>query len=66
MKTLQIRNVSGKPANPSCQKIYIYIYRPERINLAEEESNSLLTNCKEVEKELNNFFVNAIGPVGKK
>ena len=64
MKTLQIRNISGKPANPSCQKIYIY--RPERINLAEEENNSLLTNCKEVEKELNNFFVNAIGPVGKK
>ena len=32
------------------------IHLPERINLTEEENNSLLTNCEEVEKELNNFF----------
>ena len=31
----------------------------ERINLA-EENNSLLTNCEEVAKEMNNFFVNAV------
>ena len=31
------------------QKKYIY---PERMNLTEEESNSLLTNCEEVAKEL--------------
>ena len=30
----------------------------ERINLTEEENSSLLTNCKEVIKELNNFFAN--------
>ena len=33
---------------------------PEAINLTEEENNSLLTNCEEVAKELNNFFANAI------
>ena len=33
---------------------------PERINLTEEENNSLLTNCEEVAKELNNFFANAV------
>ena len=32
----------------------------QRINLTEEESNFLLTNCKEVAKELNNFFANAV------
>ena len=32
----------------------------ERINLTEEESNSLLTNCEEVAEELNNFFANAV------
>ena len=32
----------------------------EAINLTEEENNSLLTNCEEVAKELNNFFANAI------
>ena len=31
----------------------------ERINLA-EENNSLLANCEEVAKEMNNFFVNAV------
>ena len=36
------------------------IHLPERINFTEEESNSLLTNCKEVAKELNNFFANAV------
>ena len=33
---------------------------PERINLTEEENNSLLTNCEEVAKELNNVFANAV------
>ena len=33
---------------------------PERIHLTKEENNSLLTNCKEVAKELNNFFANAV------
>ena len=33
---------------------------PERINLTEEENNSLLTNCEEVAKELNNFFANVV------
>ena len=33
---------------------------PERINLTEEESNSLLTNYEEVAKELNNLFANAV------
>ena len=32
------------------------IHLPERINLTEDKNNSLLTNCKEVAKELNNFF----------
>ena len=36
------------------------ILLPERINLTEEESNSLLTNCEEVAEELNNFFANAV------
>ena len=36
------------------------IHLPERINLTEEENNSLLTNCKEAAKELNNFFANAV------
>ena len=31
-----------------------------RIYLTEEENNSLLTNCEEVAKELNNFFANAV------
>ena len=36
------------------------ILLPERINLTEEGSNSLLTNCEEVAEELNNFFANAV------
>ena len=36
------------------------VYLPERINLTEEENNSLLTNCEEVTKELKNFFANAV------
>ena len=36
------------------------IHLPEIINLAKEENNSLLTNCEEVTKELNNFFANAV------
>ena len=36
------------------------IHLPERISLTEEENNSLLTNCKEAAKELNNFFANAV------
>ena len=35
------------------------IHLPERINITEEENHSLLTNCKEVVKELNNFIENA-------
>ena len=31
-------------------------YFPERINLTEEENNSLLTNYEEVAKELNTIF----------
>ena len=33
---------------------------PERINITKEENNSLLTYCKEVAKELNNLFGNAL------
>ena len=33
---------------------------PERINITEEENNSLSKNCEEVVKELNNFFPNAV------
>ena len=36
------------------------IHFPERINLTEEENNSLLINCEEVAKELNKFFANAV------
>ena len=36
------------------------IHFSQRINLTEEESNSLLTNCEEVAKELNNFLANAV------
>ena len=36
------------------------IHLSERINLTEEENNSLLTNCEEVTKELNTFFANAV------
>ena len=36
------------------------IHLSERINLTEEENNSLLTNCEEVAEELNNFFANAV------
>ena len=32
---------------------------PERKNLTKEENNSLLTNYKQVAKELNNFFASA-------
>ena len=35
------------------------IHYSERRNLT-EENDSLLTNCEEVAKELNNFFVNAV------
>ena len=56
-KTLQITNVSGKPSNPSCQKKFIFL--KEQIS-TDEENNSLLTNCEEVAKELNNFFANAV------
>ena len=31
-----------------------------KINLTKEENNSLLINCEEVAKELNNFFANAV------
>ena len=31
-----------------------------KINLTKEENNSLLINCEEVAKELNNFFENAV------
>ena len=41
---MQTTNVSGKPSN------FIFL----------KENNSLLTNCEEVAKELNNFFVNAV------
>ena len=58
-KTLQITNISGKPSNSSSQKNR-KIHLPERINLTEEENNSLLTNCEEVAEELNNFFANAV------
>ena len=53
-KTLHITNVSGKPSNLSCQEKSIFL------NLTEEESNSLLTNCEEVAKKLNNFLANAV------
>ena len=53
-KTLHITNVSGKPSNLSCQEKSIFL------NLTEEESNSLLTNCEEVAKELNNFLANTV------
>ena len=33
---------------------------PERINLTEEENNSILTNREQVAKELVNFFANAV------
>ena len=33
---------------------------PERINLTEEENNSMLTNREQVAKELVNFFANAV------
>ena len=36
------------------------IHLPEIINLAKEENSSLLTNCEEVPKELNNLFANAV------
>ena len=32
----------------------------ERINLTEEENNSLLTNCEELAEKLNNFIANAV------
>ena len=48
--------VSGKQSNYCLKKLHL----PERINLTEEENNCLLTNCKEVEKELNNLFANAV------
>ena len=36
------------------------IHFSERINLTEEENDSLLTNCEKVANELNNFFANAV------
>ena len=36
------------------------IHLSERINLTEEENNSLLINCEEVAEELNSFFANAV------
>ena len=36
------------------------IHLSERINLTEEENNSLLTTCEEVAEELNSFFANAV------
>ena len=57
-KTLQITTVTGKPSNPSCQKINPFFF--ERINFSEEEKDSLLTNCEEVAKERNNVFANAV------
>ena len=36
------------------------IHLSERINLTEEENNSLLTNCEEVAEELINVFANAV------
>ena len=36
------------------------MYFPEKINLIEEEENTLLTNCEEVTKELNNVFANVV------
>ena len=65
-KTLQITNFSGKPSNPSCQmskkkkKKKKKTHLSERINITEEENNSLLTNGEAVAKELNNFFANAV------
>ena len=38
------------------KKIHLY----ERINLTEDENNSLLKNSEEGAKELNNFFSNAV------
>ena len=55
-KLLQMTKVSGKQSNYCLKKLHL----PERINLTEEENNCLLTNCKEVEKELNNLFANAV------
>ena len=40
--------------------LQITLHLSERINLTEEENNSLLTNCEEVAEELNNFFANAV------
>ena len=54
-KILHITKVSGKTSNPSCQKKNF----SERINLT-REANLLITNCDQVAKELNNFFVNAV------
>ena len=36
------------------------IHLPKRINLTEEENNSLLTKCEEVPKELYNFLANVV------
>ena len=50
-----IAKLSGRPSSPSYQK---KIQDSERINLTKE--NDSLTNCEEVAKEPNDFFVNAV------
>ena len=37
-----------------------HFFLPKKISLIEGENNSLLTNCEEVAKELNNFFAIAV------
>ena len=49
-----ITNLYGTPPSLSCKKNQY----SERTNLTEK--NDSLTNCKEVAKELNNFFVNVL------
>ena len=49
-----ITKLYGTPPSLSCKKNQY----SERTNLTEE--NDSLTNCKEVAKELNNFFVNVV------
>ena len=56
-ENLNKKNITDKPSNPSCQK---KPHLSERINLTEEENNSLSTNCEEVAEELNNFLANAV------
>lgn len=53
-KIMVITKLYGTPPSLSCKKNQY----SERTNLTEE--NYSLTNCKEVAKELNNFFVNVV------